>query len=348
MKKKNILIGSSVILCLLILLGAVYIVKKHQQSATNSETQKYSIYRVTKASDLTLSGSVQAQKSQLLTNPQGKVQTVFVKNGDSVTEGQQLLTTHDTDEQETVTSLQSQVDKAKRTVSEAQQEVNSSKSQLQKLTSNDEGYSDLQKQQTEAQNDLTDAQADQTEAQNKLQQANTKVDNTLTAPYSGIVQLDYSKTGEAEITLVSNDLNINGEVSEYDYNKIKVGQNINVTAAATGQKANVTISYLSKVPATDSKANNAKYQFEASLNADFLDGQTVKIAVTTSQLRLPEESVKNGQVYLVKKNHVTKQKVSGHVQNGYFLVDSGVEAGQKIVANPNSALKQGERIDADD
>lgn len=348
MKKKNVIIGSSVLLCLVILLGAVYILKKQQSSAARTKTEKYSLYRVTKAADLALSGSVQAQKSQLLTNPQGKVQVVSVKNGDSVTEGQQLLTTHDSDEQETVTSLQEQANKAKRAVTQAQQEANLIKSQLQKLTAEDEGYSDLQKQQTEAQNTLADAQADQTETQNKLQRANTKVDNVLTAPYAGIVQLDYSKTGEAEITLVSHDLNVSGEVSEYDYDKIKVGQNINVTATATGQKANVTISYLAKVPAADSKANNAKYQFEAPLNAKFLDGQTVKIAVPTSQVRVPKESVISGQIYLVHNKRVTKQKVDGHIQNGYYIVNSGVKTGQRIVVNPDSTLKQGERIDVND
>ncbi|KRL02409.1 efflux RND transporter periplasmic adaptor subunit [Liquorilactobacillus capillatus] len=348
MKKKNIIIGSSVILCLLVLLGAVYIIKKHQNNTAEAKAQKYSIYHVTKTADLALSGSVQAQKSQLLTNPDGKVQTVLVKNGDTVTEGQQLLTTHDTDEQETVTTLQEQVNKARRTVLQAQQEANSSKSQLGKLSATDDGYSDLQKQQTEAQNALADAQADQTEVQNKLQRANAKVDNTLTAPYAGTVQLDYSKTGEAEITLISNDLNISGEISEYDYDKVKVGQNVDVTATATGQKTNATISYLAKVPAADSKPNNAKYQFEAPLNAKFLDGQTVKIAVPTSQVRLPKESVRKGQIYLVNNKHVTKRNISGHVQNGYYLVKSGVTAGQKIIANPDSALKQGERIAADD
>ena len=93
----------------------------------------------------------------------------------------------------------------------------------------------MQNQVTTARNQLEDARGEVTDAQNKLNTLNGRVNGTVSAPFAGTVIVEYDKTGQPSVMLSSDELQLSTQLSEYDYPKVKVGQELKVTALATKQ-----------------------------------------------------------------------------------------------------------------
>ena len=80
---------------------------------------------------------------------------------------------------------------------------------------------------TTARNQLEDARGEVTDAQNKLNTLNGRVNGTVSAPFAGTVIVEYDKTGKTRSVMLSSDeLQLSTQLSEYDYPKVKVGQEL--------------------------------------------------------------------------------------------------------------------------
>lgn len=330
-------IGTAIVLVLLIGMGIINKIKQNKAA----QSSRYVVAKVAKTTPLTLTGTVAAQQQQVLSLPSGKVQSIGVANGQKVSEGDPLVTTYSESANEELTDAKQELAKA--------QQNNVSAAQKDAAAQSEDGTaSGSASSVAQAQASLADAQSDVTAAQNKVNTLSQKVTQTLTAPFDGTVTVDDAKQDAPVITIYSNDLKFKSKVSEYNYSKLKTGQEIHVRALATGKQADTTISYLATVPTTNSQSNGASYEVDADLSSkDFMDGQTVKASVAQNQLRIPKSSVKNGQVYVVKNGKAKAVAVSGKRVNEYFEVKSGVKAGQQIVTNPDSKLHNGTKVSAD-
>lgn len=333
-------IGTAIVLVLLIGMGIINKIKQNKAA----QSSRYVVAKVAKTTPLTLTGTVAAQQQQVLSLPSGKVQSIGVANGQKVSEG----TTYNESANEELTDAKQELAKAQRNVTAQQNNVSAAQKDAA-AQSEDGTASGSASSVAQAQASLADAQSDVTAAQNKVNTLSQKITQTLTAPFDGTVTVDDTKQDAPVITIYSNDLKLKSKVSEYNYSKLKTGQEIHVRALATGKQADTTISYLATVPTTNSQSNDASYEVDADLSSeDFMDGQTVKASVAQNQLRIPKSSVKNGQVYVVKNGKAKAVAVSGKRVNEYFEVKSGVKAGQQIVTNPDSKLHNGTKVSADD
>ena len=339
----QVLIGL-IVLVMLGDLGYSMLKPKAEKTATT-----YTTVKVKSAEPLTYSGTVQAVRTQVLVPNTGKAQSVTVQNGDHVEQGQAVMTTYSQDYEEQVADARSALSKAQRQVTQQQQALTQAQNQLQKLTSTDEGYSEAQEQVTTAKNQLEDAKADVTDAQNKLNTLNSKVNGSVTAPFAGTVTVEYDKTGQPSVTLVSDELQASTTVSEYDYNKVSLEQQIKVTSLATKKKQETQINYRATTPAENSKANEAKYTVTAPLTAgDFMVGQTLNISIPQEGLQVPATSVKNGYVYIVVNKKAQKVAVTGQTSNGSYIVTDGLSSGQRVIVDPDGKLKDGKRVETND
>ncbi|WP_270642510.1 efflux RND transporter periplasmic adaptor subunit [Limosilactobacillus mucosae] len=330
-------IGTAIVLVLVIGMGIINKIKQNKAA----QSSRYVVAKVAKTTPLTLTGTVVAQQQQVLSLPSGKVQSIGVANGQKVSEGDPLVTTYSESANEELADAKQELIKAQRNVTAQQNNVSAAQSE-------DGTASGSASSVAQAQASLADAQSDVTAVQNKVNTLSQKVTQTLTAPFDGTVTVDDTKQDAPVITIYSNDLKFKSKVSEYNYSKLKTGQEIHVRALATGKQADTTISYLATVPTTNSQSNGASYEVDADLSSkDFMDGQTVKASVAQNQLRIPKSSVKNGQVYVVKNGKAKAVAVSGKRVNEYFEVKSGVKAGQQIVTNPDSKLHNGTKVSAD-
>lgn len=311
-----------------------------------ADRPKYHTMRVTSQADFALTGKVESTQTQVLSLPAGKMQDLNVKNGDHVTQGETILTTHDQDSQDSATELQGDLTKSQQQVKSQQQTINSLQQQLNSADA--DGQADLQSQLTEAQNAYADAQASITATQNRLNSTNSKVNQALTAPYAGYVTIDQSKQGAPVVTLYSDTLQFTGQVSEYDYAKLHNGTNLHVKALATNRTETTPVTYLAKVP-TRNSGNNSKYEVTANLNANkFMAGQTAKAFIAQDGVRIPKSAVHNGRVFVVEDGRARAVNISGHAVNNYYVVTDGVDAGDRIVTDPGHHLKNNTKVDQDD
>ncbi len=199
---------------------------------------------------------------------------------------------------------------------------------------------------TEAQNAYADAQASVAATQQRLNTASSKVNQTLTAPFAGYVTVDQSKQNAPVITLYSDTLQFVGQVSEYDYSKFHQSADLKVKALATNRTANTQVSYLSTIP-TKNSGNNTKYEVTANVSANkFMAGQTAKASIKQDGVQIPKSAVRHGKVFVVDSdNRVRETDVSGRAVNSSYIVTDGVDAGDRIVTNPNSKLKNNAKVD---
>lgn len=344
-KKRWVIVGGVVVL-----LVAGVAVHSAISDKNLSEDSKYRVTKVSQQTSFTLTGSVEPVQKEILDTPSGDIQSINVKNGEHVEQGQAILTTHNADKQDSVVEVQGEIDKSQRAMNSQQQSINNIKKQMSSVGSGNDGYSELQGQLTEAQNAYADAQASVNAAKNKLNTLSSKVNQTLTAPYAGYVEVDTSKQNQPVVTLYSDDRQVSAQISEYDYSKVKLGGNIQVKAVATNKVQETQISYLSEVPTKDSKGNNTKYDLNAKVDAKkFMLGQTVKMSVVQKGIKIPKAAVRDGKVYVVNKaGKAQATKVSGKEVNSYFIVDQGLVDSDKIVTNPDKDLKNNEQVENND
>ena len=264
--------------------------------------------RVTSQPSFNLTGKIEPVETQVLALPSGKLQSLAVKNGDHVVQGQAILTMHNDDLQNQVANLQNQLDQSQSTSSADQTNGPSMQQQLKNISG--------------------------------------KVNQTLVAPYSGYVSIDQSKEDAPVVTLYSDNLQFVGQVSEYDYDKLHQSTDLKVTALATNHVANTQVNYLATIP-TKGTVNNTRYKVTASVNANqFMAGQTAKASIKQDGVLIPKKAVRNGKVFIVDANgRVRKTKISGHAVNSSYVVTNGIDEGDKIVINPNSKLKNNTKVD---
>lgn len=285
------------------------IVGVQRSKANKAQSQsKYSTMKVVTQPSFNLTGKIEPVKTQTLSLPSGNLQNLNVKNGDHVVQGQAILTMHNDDLQNQVTELQNQL--------------------------------------SQSQGNSSDDQNSGPSMQQQLKNVSGKVNQTLTAPYSGYVSVDQSKENAPVITLYSDDLQFVGQVSEYDYDKLHQSTDLRVKALATNHVANTQVNYLATIP-TKSSGNNTRYEVTASVNANkFMAGQTAKASIKQDGILIPKKAVRNGKVFVVGTDgHARKTKVSGHAVNSSYVVSDGIDEGDRIVINPNSKLKNNAKVD---
>lgn len=341
-KKRRWIVGITALIVIILIFTAIH----HANKADKAAKSDYHIMSVVAQPNFNLTGKIEPVQTQTLTLPSGNLQRLNVKNGDHVTQDEAILTMHNDNTQDSVAELQADLSKSQRTMSAQQQTVNNLRQQLNGMSSGDEGYTDLRSQLSEAQNAYADAQASVSSTQQRLNTASGKVNQTLTAPFAGYVTVDQSKQNEPVVTLYSDNLQFVGQVSEYDYSKLHQSTNLRITALATNRSTNSQVSYLATIP-TKNAGNNTKYEVTANVNANqFMAGQTAKAAIKQDGVQIPKTAVRHGKVFVVGADkRVRETKVSGQAVNSAFIVTDGIDAGDRIVTNPNRKLTDNAKVD---
>lgn len=309
-----------VIAGILVILIASGIAFAHSRQAAD-KSPHYHTMTVAKEDNFVLTGKVAANERQVLALPDGKLQNLNVADGDHVVRGETILTT-------TYTASQDSGD--------------------QPASASSNNGDDNSDSDASSQSSTTDSQ-DNASQPTSPNVSTVQQTNTLTAPYSGYVSVDQSKQGQPIITLYSDSLQFAGEVSEYDYNKVRNGTDLHVTALASHQKEVTPVNYVAMIPAKDS-GNTAKYKVTASLKSSrFIIGQTLRATVSQDGVRLPKSAVVKKHVYIVDDDgRVRESQISGHAVNGSFVATAGVYSGDRVVTNPGHHLKNKMRINNDD
>lgn len=340
----------------------------------------------TVASSVLLSGTVTAKNEQYVyfDASKGDLDEILVSVGDKVSEGQALVKYSSSEAQAAYDSASRAVAKADRHINELNQARNEAASAPQlpapaggedvtvqsptPVAGNSVASIDAQL------GDARDARAD---AAAQLSKAQSQLDaTTVLSTLEGTVvevnsNVSKSLTGASQVMvhIVSNEnLQVKGELSEYNLANLSVGQEVSFTSKVyPDKKWTGKLSYISDYPKNNGEAaspaaganTGSKYPYTIDVTGevgDLKQGFSVSVEVKNKSkaILVPLTSV----VTENDKNYVwvlDEQKKAKKVEVGLGNADadnqeitSGLTNGVKVISNPTSSLEEGKEVKADE
>ncbi|MHB8040417.1 efflux RND transporter periplasmic adaptor subunit [Streptococcus oralis] len=370
-----------------IVIGAagILIFRQPSQSAVKEETSHIVTAKEgSVASSVLLSGTVTAKNEQYVyfDASKGDLDEILVSVGDKVEEGQALVKYSSAD-------AQAAYDAADRAVAKADRHIE----ELNKARENASAVPDSPQVPTEAglpeqaqaatssvssiDSQISDAKDNRADAVAQLNKAQAQLDAaTVLSTLEGTVvevnrNVSKSPTGNSQVVVhvVSNEnLQVKGELSEYNLANLSVGQEVTFTSKVYQDKSwTGKISYISDYPKNNGEAANAalggntgsKYPYTVDVTSDIGDlkqGFSVSVEVKNKSkaILVPLTSVvtENDKNYVwivddqkkAKKVEVTLGNADADNQE----ITSGVTDGAKVISNPTSSLEEGKEVKADE
>ena len=370
-----------------IVIGAagILIFRQPSQSAVKEETSHIVTAKEgSVASSVLLSGTVTAKNEQYVyfDASKGDLDEILVSVGDKVEEGQALVKYSSADAQAAYDAADRAVAKADRHIEELNKARENASAvpaspqvpteaglpeQAQAATSS---VSSIDSQISDAKDNRADAVAQLNKAQAQLDAA------TVLSTLEGTVvevnrNVSKSPTGNSQVVVhvVSNEnLQVKGELSEYNLANLSVGQEVTFTSKVYQDKSwTGKISYISDYPKNNGEAANtalggntgSKYPYTVDVTSDIGElkqGFSVSVEVKNKSkaILVPLTSVvtENDKNYVwivddqkkAKKVEVTLGNADADNQE----ITSGVTDGAKVISNPTSSLEEGKEVKADE
>nr|WP_198551897.1 HlyD family efflux transporter periplasmic adaptor subunit [Staphylococcus xylosus] len=204
-----------------------------QVNSSSNDKDGYDTYKVEKESPLNLEGKASPHSVKTYNNNSqvGTYVSTQVDDGQSVKQGDPLIN-YDVNNNKRQ-QLANKVDEAQSAVNEDYRNINQAP--------ND---NDLQKKLTQDQSALN-------EAQQQLNQHDKQVNDSVYAAFDGKVDVKNSENvsdGQPILQLVSNEPQIKTTVSEFDLDKIKEGDKVDVKVTSNGKTGKGEIKKISELP----------------------------------------------------------------------------------------------------
>ena len=366
--------------------AAVLLLRQPNQAAAKDETAKIVLAKEgSVASSVLLSGTVTAQNEQYIyyDASKGDLDEVLVSVGDQVSEGQALVKYSSTEAQAAYDAASRAVAKANRHINELNESRNTAAATPSLPQAGLEGATGQAPAQSSGSataaidsqiSDARDVRAD-AEAQLEKAQAQLNAATVLSTVEGTVVEVNRNvskaPTGNSQVLvhIVSNDnLQVKGELSEYNLANLSVGQEVTFTSKVYPDKTwNGKISYISNYPKNNSEASSSlaasntgsKYPYTVDVTSEIGDlkqGFTVSVEVksTSKALIVPITSVvmeeDKNYVWILDENQKAK-KVEvglGNADAENQEITSGLTDGAKVISNPTASLQEGKEVKTDE
>ena len=385
MKKWQLFTAIGVASAIVISAAAIMIFRQPSQSAVQDETSHIVVAKEgSVASSVLLSGTVTAKNEQYVyfDASKGDLDEILVSVGDKVEEGQALVKYSSADAQAAYDAASRAVAKADRHIEElnkARENANSAPVSPQVPTeaglpeqapAATSSVSSIDSQISDAKDNRADAVAQLNKAQAQLDAA------TVLSTLEGTVvevnrNVSKSPTGSSQVMVhvVSNEnLQVKGELSEYNLANLSVGQEVTFTSKVYQDKSwTGKISYISDYPKNNGEAANAalggntgsKYPYTVDVTSEIGElkqGFSVSVEVKNKSkaILVPLTSVitenDKNYVWLVDDQKKAKkvEVTLGNADADNQEITSGLTDGAKVISNPTSSLEEGKEVKADE
>ena len=370
-----------------IVIGAagILIFRQPSQSAVKEETSHIVTAKEgSVASSVLLSGTVTAKNEQYVyfDASKGDLDEILVSVGDKVEEGQALVKYSSADAQAAYDAADRAVAKADRHIEElnkarenasavpASPQVPTEAGLPEQAPAATSSVSSIDSQISDAKDNRADAVAQLNKAQAQLDAA------TVLSTLEGTVvevnrNVSKSPTGNSQVVVhvVSNEnLQVKGELSEYNLANLSVGQEVTFTSKVYQDKSwTGKISYISDYPKNNGEAANtalggntgSKYPYTVDVTSDIGElkqGFSVSVEVKNKSkaILVPLTSVvtenDKNYVWIVDEQKKAKkvEVTLGNADADNQEITSGVTDGAKVISNPTSSLEEGKEVKADE
>ena len=370
-----------------IVIGAagILIFRQPSQSAVKNETSHIVTAKEgSVASSVLLSGTVTAKNEQYVyfDASKGDLDEILVSVGDKVEEGQALVKYSSADAQAAYDAADRAVAKADRHIEELKKaRENASAAPASPQVPTEAGLPEQAQAATSSvssiDSQISDAKDNRADAVAQLNKAQAQLDAaTVLSTLEGTVvevnrNVSKSPTGNSQVVVhvVSDEnLQVKGELSEYNLANLSVGQEVTFTSKVYQDKSWAgKISYISDYPKNNGEAANAalggntgsKYPYTVDVTSDIGElkqGFSVSVEVKNKSkaILVPLTSVvtENDKNYVwivddqkkAKKVEVTLGNADADNQE----ITSGLTDGAKVISNPTSSLEEGKEVKADE
>ena len=370
-----------------IVIGAagILIFRQPSQSAVKEETSHIVTAKEgSVASSVLLSGTVTAKNEQYVyfDASKGDLDEILVSVGDKVEEGQALVKYSSADAQAAYDAADRAVAKADRHIEELNKaRENASAAPASTQVPTEAGLPEQAQAATSSvssiDSQISDAKDNRADAVAQLNKAQAQLDAaTVLSTLEGTVvevnrNVSKSPTGNSQVVVhvVSNEnLQVKGELSEYNLANLSVGQEVTFTSKVYQDKSwTGKISYISDYPKNNGEAANAalggntgsKYPYTVDVTSDIGElkqGFSVSVEVKNKSkaILVPLTSVvtendKNYVWLLDDQKKAKKVEVTlGNADADNQEITSGVTDGAKVISNPTSSLEEGKEVKADE
>lgn len=203
------------------------------------------------------------------------------------------------------------------------------------------------------------------QAQQNLTLHDNKSSKDIYATFDGKVNYinkDIDKNGNI-FQLISNQPQIKTTISEYDIDKVKEGDKVDISVnkgdkklqgkviqiADLSTESQKSVDHASKDKSTpiQDASKPSKYAVTVgNLNTPIKDGFTVDMNIHVNTIQLPTTVLtKDNNVFVVDKhNRVHKRAIiTGHTDDK-VIVKQGLKVGEKLIKHPKSNLQEGQKI----
>ena len=370
-----------------IVIGAagILIFRQPSQSAVKEETSHIVTAKEgSVASSVLLSGTVTAKNEQYVyfDASKGDLDEILVSVGDKVEEGQALVKYSSADAQAAYDAADRAVAKADRHIEELNKaRENASVAPASPQVPTEAGLPEQAQAATSSvssiDSQISDAKDNRADAVAQLNKAQAQLDAaTVLSTLEGTVvevnrNVSKSPTGNSQVVVhvVSNEnLQVKGELSEYNLANLSVGQEVTFTSKVYQDKSwTGKISYISDYPKNNGEAANAalggntgsKYPYTVDVTSDIGElkqGFSVSVEVKNKSkaILVPLTSVvtenDKNYVWLVDDQKKAKkvEVTLGNADADNQEITSGVTDGAKVISNPTSSLEEGKEVKADE
>ena len=370
-----------------IVIGAagILIFRQPSQSAVKEETSHIVTAKEgSVASSVLLSGTVTAKNEQYVyfDASKGDLDEILVSVGDKVEEGQALVKYSSADAQAAYDAADRAVAKADRHIEELNKaRENASAAPASPQVPTEAGLPEQAQAATSSvssiDSQISDAKDNRADAVTQLNKAQAQLDAaTVLSTLEGTVvevnrNVSKSPTGNSQVVVhvVSNEnLQVKGELSEYNLANLSVGQEVTFTSKVYQDKSwTGKISYISDYPKNNGEAANAalggntgsKYPYTVDVTSEIGElkqGFSVSVEVKNKSkaILVPLTSIvtENDKNYVwivddqkkAKKVEVTLGNADADNQE----ITSGLTDGAKVISNPTSSLEEGKEVKDDE
>ncbi|MCY7081998.1 efflux RND transporter periplasmic adaptor subunit [Streptococcus oralis] len=370
-----------------IVIGAagILIFRQPSQSAVKEETSHIVVAKEgSVASSVLLSGTVTAKNEQYVyfDASKGDLDEILVSVGDKVEEGQALVKYSSADAQAAYDAANRAVAKADRHIEELNKaRENASAAPASPQVPTEAGLPEQAQAATSSvssiDSQISDAKDNRADAVAQLNKAQAQLDAaTVLSTLEGTVvevnrNVSKSPTGNSQVVVhvVSNEnLQVKGELSEYNLANLSVGQEVTFTSKVYQDKSwTGKISYISDYPKNNGEAANAalggntgsKYPYTVDVTSDIGElkqGFSVSVEVKNKSkaILVPLTSVvtenDKNYVWLVDDQKKAKkvEVTLGNADADNQEITSGLTDGAKVISNPTSSLEEGKEVKADE
>lgn len=323
------------------ILSALFLTKDKKSKATT-----YALYTVKQQADSIFKGRVVATSTTEYREDKtlGELEKIQVSDGQEVKAGDVLLTYNRLSTTD-ISSAAFAVKNAENELANAQEDVAEASNKDATLRdkfakTSEDSEKDLINDQISVNNETWKAAERSVVAaylaleQTQATLTNEKTQQTVTvkAKTAGVVVIGSKSETSPLLSVVSRETIVEGIVTEYDYEKIKVNAGVTVKTVDLKKKVTGKISYLSAVPENIADATtSSKYVFKVSLDQSLQNGYTVQVYLPNEGLYIPKSAVKSGRVYVKRGGKFSKQVIETKEVDGRLLLLSGLKVGDKLV-----------------